>query len=230
MTQYANDAELFELLKTRLYTAVVGDVLDTLGRRRQFLPPAITALEPSMKVAGRAMPVLEADIYEDARPNAAGPLANKPFGLLLEALDDLRAGEVYVATGGSFNYAQWGELMSTRAAHLGAVGAVLDGYARDADGIVALGFATFCRGLFAQDQGPRGKVIDFRCTVEIDGIRIEPGTLLFGDREGVLVIPKDVEAEAINLAFEKAATENSVEAAIKGGMSAVDAFAKFGVL
>ena len=230
MTNYANDSELFELLKTQLFTAVVGDVLDTLGFQRQFLPPAITALEKSMRLAGRAMPVLEADIYDTGRADAAGPLANKPFGLMLEALDNLREGEVYVATGGSPSYAQWGELMSTRASHLGAAGAVLDGYARDAGGIEALGFATFCRGVYAQDQGPRGQVIDFRCAVEIAGIRIEPGTLLFGDREGVLVIPKDAEEEAVRLALEKSSTENKVEQAIKSGMSAVDAFQKFGVL
>ncbi|MDH3451138.1 MAG: RraA family protein, partial [Gammaproteobacteria bacterium] len=225
MTAYADDSALFELLKTQLYTAVVGDVLDTLGLQHQFLPPAITALERNMKLAGRAMPVLEADIYDAGRDDAAGPLANKPFGLMLEALDDLRPGEVYVATGGSPRYAQWGELMSTRATHLQAAGAVLDGYARDAEGIAALGFATFCRGVYAQDQSPRGQVIDFRCVVEIAGIRIEPGTLIFGDREGVLVIPKHVEREAVELALEKATTENKVEQAIKDGMSAVGAFA-----
>jgi regulator of RNase E activity RraA len=230
MPAYADDSELFELLRTQLYTAVVGDVLDTLGFQRQFLPPEITALERDMKLAGRAMPVLEADIYDAGRDDAAGPLANKPFGLMLEALDNLRTGEVYVATGGSPRYAQWGELMSTRATHLGAAGALLDGYARDADGIAALGFATFCRGVFGQDQSPRGQVIDFRCTVEIAGIRIEPETLLFGDREGVLVIPKEVERDAVQLALEKSTTENKVEEAIRGGMSAVDAFEKFGVL
>ena len=230
MTAYTDDASLFELLKTRLFTAVVGDVLDTLGYLHQFLPPEISALERDMKLAGRAMPVLEADVYDTGRGDAAGPLADKPFGLLLEALDDLRSGEIYVATGGSPTYALWGELMSTRALHLQAAGAVLDGYARDANGIAALGFATFCRGVFAQDQGPRGQVIDFRCAVEIAGIRIEPGTLLFGDREGVLVIPREVEREAIELALQKATTENQVEDAIRNGMSAVDAFAKFGVL
>ena len=108
---------------------------------------------------------------------------------MLEALDDLRPNEVYVATGGSFRYAFWGELMSTRARYLRAAGAVLNGFVRDAAGIEALGFPTFSRGLYAQDQGPRGKVIDFRVSIEIEGVRIAPGDLIFGDREGVLVIP-----------------------------------------
>ncbi|HLX99845.1 MAG TPA: RraA family protein, partial [Roseiarcus sp.] len=159
---------LFANLRDKLFTAVVGDVLDRMGRRRQFLPQAIGPLRADMKVVGRAMPVLEADIYdEDSRVAGA-----QPFGLMLEALDDLRPGEVYVATGGSLRYAFWGELMSTRARYLGAAGAVLNGFVRDAGGIEALGFPTFSRGLYAQDQGPRGRVIDFRVAIEIEGVRI----------------------------------------------------------
>lgn len=224
------DDELFTILKTELFTAVVGDVLDVMGHRRQFLPAGIAPLNPKARIAGRAMPVLEADVFDDKRPAARGPLAQKPFGLMLEALDDLKPGEIYIATGSSLRYALWGGLMSTRATHLKAAGAILDGYVRDADEIEQLGFTVFCRGLYAQDQGPRGKVIDFRCAIEIDGVRIEPGDLLFGDREGVLVIPRAAEAEAIRRAREKASTEGAVSIAIKGGMSACEALAKFGVM
>jgi 4-hydroxy-4-methyl-2-oxoglutarate aldolase len=225
-----NDDELFAILKDELFTAVVGDVLDVMGHRRQFLPAGIAPLTPKGKIAGRAMPVLEADIFDDGAPAARGPLAHKPFGLMLEALDDLKSGEIYVATGASLRYALWGGLMSTRATHLKAAGAILDGYVRDADEIEALGFSVFCRGLYAQDQGPRGKVIDFRCAVEIEGVRIEPGDLMFGDREGVLVIPREAEVEAIRRAREKCSTEGAVAVAIKGGMSACEALAKFGVM
>lgn len=230
MTDFRNDADLFDALKSKLFTAVVGDILDKLGFRRQFLPANIAPLRPDMKIAGRAMPVLEADIFDDGRDSSAGPLAHKPFGLMLEALDNLRPGEIYVATGASLNYALWGELMSARAAHLQAAGAIVDGYVRDADGIEALGFPTFGRGIYAQDQGPRGKVIDFRSAIEIGGVRIEPGDLMFGDREGVLVIPRDAEEETIRLALEKASMENTVARSIKSGMSATEAFEKYSVL
>jgi regulator of RNase E activity RraA len=216
-----DDEALFSNLRDKLLTAVVGDVLDKMGRRRQFLPQAIGPLAPNMKLVGRAMPVLEADIFAEG---------GKPFGLMLEALDDLRLNEVYVATGGSFRYALWGELMSTRAQYLRAAGAVLNGFVRDAAGIEALGFPTFCRGVYAQDQGPRGKVIDFRTPIEIEGVRIAPGDLIFGDREGVLVIPSDVEGEAVTAALAKASTENKVATAIRTGMSAREAFERFGVL
>ena len=228
MPPYANDDELFTLLKTKLFPAVVGDVLDKMGYLHQFLPADIEPLDDDMVLAGRAMPVLEADIYDPEGNN--NPLAGKPFGLMLEALDSLKPGDIYIAAGGSLKYAMFGELMSTRAKILGANGALVNGYIRDTKGIKALGFPAFGRGKYAQDQGPRGQVIDYNVTVEIAGIRIEPGALLFGDCEGVLVIPKAVEEEAIAKSLEKAAMENTVEDAIKGGMSTVEAFKTYGVM
>jgi 4-hydroxy-4-methyl-2-oxoglutarate aldolase len=228
MARMEEDA-VFSTLRDKLFTAVVGDVLDKMGYRRQFLPQAIGPLKPDMKVIGRAMPVLEADIFDDSAQSPGGAGA-KPFGLMLEALDDLRPNEVYVATGGSLRYAFWGELMSTRARYLRAGGAVLNGFVRDAAGIEALGFPTFSRGLYERDQGPRGKVIDFRVSIEIEGVRIAPGDLIFGDREGVLVIPSEVAADAIEAALAKASTENKVAIAIQHGMGAREAFDTFGVL
>lgn len=228
--EYSNDQELYALMKRELFTAVVGDVMDKIGLLHQFLPPEIQPLRDDMVLTGRAMPVLEADVFSEGLDNAPGPLSSKPFGIMLEALDDLKPGEIYVATGGSPRYALWGELMSTRARTLGANGALVNGFARDIPGILALDFPTFATGRYAQDQGPRGKVIDFRVPVEIAGIRIEPGTLLFGDLEGVLVIPKEAEEEIISLALEKARGEKLVAKAIQDGMSAVEAFRKFGIM
>ena len=224
-----SDRPLFQQIRDELFVAAVGDVLDTKGYQHQFLPAGIAPLEKTMRIVGRAMPVLEADVINDGN-RSAGPLSGKPFGLMLEALDDLKAGEIYIATGASLRYALWGGLMSTRARHLKAAGAILDGYVRDANEIERLGFNVFCRGTYAQDQGVRGQVIDYRCTIEIDGVRIAPGDLLFGDREGVLVIPRAVEAEAVAKALDKVRTENKVADAIKEGMSACEALATFGVM
>ena len=229
MSNYNNDNELFSLLETQLFPAVVGDVLDKMGYLHQFLPAEIQPLDERMVLAGRAMPVLEADIY-DLDKETNNPLAGKPFGLMLEALDNLKPGDIYTAAGGSLNYAMWGALMSTRAKALGAKGALVNGYIRDTKDIKSLGFPVFGRGKYAQDQGPRGQVIDYDVTVEIAGIRIEPGALLFGDCEGVLVIPMEAEKEIISRSLEKAAMENTVETAIKNGMSAVDAFKTYGVM
>jgi 4-hydroxy-4-methyl-2-oxoglutarate aldolase len=230
MPAYGSDEELCELLKRELFTAVVGDVLDQMGFRRQFLPFGIAPLRPEMKLAGRAMPVLGADVSDARGALSTGEAAEAPFGLMLRALDDLKPGEAYVANAPSLNYACWGGLMSSRAMHLKAAGAVLEGCVRDANEIERLGFPIFCRGLYAQDQRWRGKVVDFRCGIEIGGVRIVPGSLVFADREGVLVIPLEAEREAVERGLEKVKAENKVAAAIRGGMSTVDAFDKFGVM
>jgi regulator of RNase E activity RraA len=215
------DDELFALMRERLFTAAVGDVLDTMGLLHQFLPPRLTPLHPDMVVVGRAMTVLEADCFG---------MGEQPFGLMLRALDDLKPHEVYVAAGGSPRYALWGELMSTRAMHLKAAGAVVDGYSRDTKGILALGFPVFSQGRYAQDQGYRGRVIDYRVPLEIDGVRLGPGDIVFGDLDGVLVIPREAEREAIARALEKVGKENKVRTAIQAGMSTAEAFEKFGVM
>ena len=229
MPDWTNDSELFALCRRELFTAVVGDVLDKLGFLHQFLPPEIRPLAPDMVTVGRAMTVLEADCFTEASPGP-GPLMKKPFGLMLEALDDLKEGEVYVCAGASPRYALWGELMSTRAQKLGAVGAVCDGYSRDTPGILELGFPTFSYGPYAQDQGPRGKVIDFRCPLEVQGVRIQPGDIVFGDVDGVLVVPREAEEEAFAKAVEKARGEKTVRKAIEAGMPAAEAFEKYGIM
>jgi regulator of RNase E activity RraA len=227
---WRDDDELFALMREQLFTAAVGDMLDTMGLQRQFLSPKLKPLDSGMVVVGRSMPVLEADYY--AYTDAAGraELSRQPFGLMLHALDDLKRNEVYVASGGSPRYALWGELMSTRAQILGAAGAVVNGYSRDTNGILALGFPTFSHGRYAQDQGYRGKVVDFRVRIEMEGVVIAPGDIVFGDLDGVLIIPAEAEREAISKALEKVSKENAVRTAIVNGMSTVEAFDKFGVM
>ena len=221
---------LFELIRRELYTAVVGDIMDSIGFRHQFLPPQIKPLRNDMIVVGRSMPVLEADVFTEAHDAASNSVMSRPFGLMLQALDDLRPDEVYVCTGASPEYALWGELMSTRAITLGAAGAVVDGYSRDTRGILQLGFPTFSYGGYAQDQGPRGKVIDFRVPLEIGGVRLEPGDLLFGDLDGVCIIPRAAEEEVVRKALEKAREESVLERALREGMSATEAFARYGIM
>jgi regulator of RNase E activity RraA len=230
MKPWNSDAELFALMRTQLFPAVVGDILDTLGFLHQFLSPQIRPLRPEMVIAGRAMPVLEANAFSARDDHGRGPLAQQPFGLLFQALDDLREHEVYVATGCAPQFALWGGLMTTRAQHLKAAGAVLDGYSRDTPEVLDSGLPVFSYGGYAQDQGPRGKVVDWRVPVEINGVRVAPGDIVFGDLDGVLVIPRAAEEEAIRRALEKVSTENKVRDAIRAGMSTVEAFRTFGVM
>ena len=227
---WSTDLELFAICREKLFTAVVGDVMDQLGYLRQFLPPEIQPLREEMIVIGRAMTVLEADDEGGEGPGRSNSMLNQPFGLMLQALDELKPGEVYICSGASPTYALWGELMSTAADNRGAVGAVVNGYSRDTRGIIELGFPTFSMGRFAQDQRPRGKVVDLRCSIRFGDVTIRPGDLVFGDLDGVCVVPRDIEKEVIRRALEKATGERKVFTAIKNGMGAQQAWDRFGIM
>lgn len=216
-----DDTKLFETIRAELYSPVIGDVLDTLGHVHQFLPQPIQPMRESMKLVGRAMPVLMIDVF--------GP-QQKPFGKLTEALDQLQPGEIYVAVGGTMRCAYWGEILTATAKKRGAVGAVIDGFHRDTPQVLSQDWPVFSRGRFAQDSGVRTQVQDYRVPIEVGQARIEPGDLIFGDLDGVIVIPKQVEAEVIEKALAKARGEKTVRKAIEDGMSSTEAFRTFGIL
>jgi regulator of RNase E activity RraA len=159
----------------------------------------------------------------------ANKLMEKPFGLMLEALDDLHRNEIYVNTGSSPRKALWGEL-STRARKLYSAGAVLNGYVRDTRAILKMSFPTFCWGSYGQDSAPRYKVLDFRVPVEIGGVRVRPGDYLFSDIDGVCLIPVEAAIEAFTKALEKVRGEKLVRKALEAGSSAVVAFEKHGIM
>lgn len=228
--QRAPDPELIEAAPKRLFSSVLGDVMDDLGLRGQFLPPRIRPLNDDMVLFGRAMPVLEADIGPEDESSEGGGRIDRPFGLMFEALDSLQPGEVYVATGASPSYALWGGLMSNRAIALGAAGAVLDGFSRDTREIRQLGFATFSYGGYGQDQKPRGRVVAYRTTVTIGEVTVEPGDLVFGDLDGVCVVPLAAADEVLRAALEKVDTESLVRRHILAGNSSADAFDRFGAM
>lgn len=217
----ADDAGLFDLVQRELYTPVVGDVLDGLGKFHQFLPAAVQPMRENMKVAGRAMPVLMIDVHGEQE---------HPFGKLTEALDQLQPGEIYVAGGGDMRCAYWGEILTATARMRGAVGAVIDGYHRDTPKVLEQDWPVFSRGRFAQDSRVRTQVANYRCPIELGGVWIEPGDLIFGDLDGVVVIPRNVEREVLDKALAKARAENLVRREIESGMSSTEAFRKYGVL
>lgn len=226
---FQSDEELFSAIRRELFSAVVGDAMDKVGYLHQFLPPYLKPLRDDMMVVGRAMTVLEADVFSEVS-NSHNTVMSKPFGLMFEALDDLKTNEVYICAGASPSYALWGEMMSTRALKLGGAGAVLDGYSRDTPGILSLGFPTFSRGRYAQDQGPRGKVIDFRVPIMFGNVRVSPGDIIVGDLDGVCVVPQEAEKEVFSKAFEKARGEKVVKESLNEGMSTVAAYAKYGIM
>ena len=230
MSLWKSDDELFQLAQRELFTCVVGDVMDKMGLTHQFLPPAIRPLHLEMIVMGRAMPVLSGDVFAERVDGSANPLSARSFGLMLQALDDLRPGEIYLNTGSSPRNAMWGEMMSTRARQLGARGAIVNGYVRDTRAILAMNFPTFGFGSYGQDSAPRYKVHDFRIPIEIGAVTIHPGDILFGDVDGVLAVPATAESEVFHRALEKARGEKTVKKDLENGLSATEAFARHGIM
>jgi regulator of RNase E activity RraA len=221
MAEWKSDAELFALFTRELYTPVVGDILDDLGYTHQFLPQAIQPLREEMKLASRAMPVVMIDVFGKQK---------KPFGLLTEALDQLQPGEIYLASGGEMRCAYWGEILTATAKKRGAAGAVINGFHRDTPNVLEQNWPVFSRGRFAQDSAVRTQVVDYRCQIEVGQVAVQPGDLVFGDLDGVVIVPKKVEVEVIERALAKARGEKLVRKEIEAGMSSTDAFKKYGIL
>ncbi|HSY17284.1 MAG TPA: RraA family protein [Candidatus Acidoferrales bacterium] len=221
MTEWKSDSDLFALCARELYTPVVGDILDDLGFTRQFLPQPVQPMREDMRLAGRAMPVVMIDVFGKQK---------KPFGLLTEALDQLQSGEIYLASGGDMRCAYWGEILTATAKTRGAVGAVINGFHRDTPKVLEQNWPVFSRGRFAQDSGVRTQVVDYRCPIEIGQVSVQPGDLVFGDLDGVVIVPKKVEDEVIEKALAKARGEKLVRKEIEAGMSSTAAFKKYGIL
>lgn len=221
MAIWKNETEMFELMKSELYSAVLGDILDGMGYFHQFLPPNLRPLREHMKLAGRAMTALYMDVF--------GAQA-VPFGKLAESLDAVKPGEIYVASGGSQNCAYWGELMTSTVKSHGGVGGLINGYHRDTPQVLEQELPVFSWGSWAQDSSVRTSVAEYRCRIEIGNIPIDDGDFIFGDVDGVLVIPKDRADEVVEKALVKARGEREMRKAIEAGMTVSEAYAKFGYL
>lgn len=220
MPEWSTDKELFAVIKEELYTGVLCDVLDTLGYSHQYLPRAIQSLRPTDVMVGRAFPTIICDVYGEQE---------SPLGLLPEAIDSIGEDEVYIVTGGDRRCSYFGEIMAATIRQKGCVGAVVDGYMRDTRQVLEQNFPVFSMGRDAQGSIYRNQVIRYRCPVEIGGILIQPGDLVFGDIDGVVVIPREIEERAISATLDKVRNEKDTRSSIESGMSAVDAVDKFGV-
>jgi len=218
----SEDEITLEMIRRKLYSAVVSDALDGLGYTHQsprVLLPPLTGVE---KLVGRCRTTLWADMaHVDPRP----------YDLELKAVDACRPDDVLIAAaGGSMRSGIWGELLSTAARNSGCVGAIVDGAVRDVAKMRAMGFPIFARGTCVYDSLNRQRVIDVDGPVEIDGVRFTPGDLVIADVDGVVVVPQHVEAEAIRRAWAKVHAENVTRDAIKSGMKGQAAYEKYGVL
>ncbi len=210
------------MMRESLYAAVVADAMDSLGFRHQSPRVCLRPYSGDALMVGRCKTTLWADMYhEDPRP----------YELELRAVDSCQADDIMIAAAsGSCHSALWGELLSTAAQNSGAVGAIVDGAVRDVAKMRAMQFPVFARQTSVYDSQNRQRVIDLDVPVEIAGVRFCPGDLVFADLDGIVVVPQEIEAEAISRAWQKVHDENRTRDAIRGGLKATEAYQKYGVL
>ena len=208
-----------------LYAAVLSDVMDSLGLMHQALCPFVRPLDDSLVMFGRArtglyMPRYQVEPGED------------PYAVEIALVDDLKPGDVavFACNGPTDRIAPWGELLSTAAQVRGAAGCLTDGLVRDTKAIRAMGFPVFHGGIGPLDSKGRGKMMELDCKVVCAGVELAPGDYVFGDADGVVVVPATAAEEVFGKALEKVAAENRTRDELRAGRSLREVFDSFGVL
>jgi regulator of RNase E activity RraA len=211
-----------DAMRRTFTSAVVSDALDAEGFIHQSPRVALPPMTVNRVLVGRCKTTLWANMAH------ADP---KPYELELRAVDSCQPDDVLIAAaGGSQRSGVWGELLSTAARNTGCVGVIVDGMVRDVRQMREMGFVVYARGRCPYDSKDRQRVIDLDVSVEIEGVRFSPGDLVIADEDGVVVVPRSVEEAVVQRAWDKVHAENQVRDSIRGGMSATEAFAKYGVL
>lgn len=202
--------------------AQLADSLDALDRRHQVLQASVRPVAPGLRAAGPARTLRFVPTEDDS---------SDPYRDFIDFMDTVEAGEVVViATGGCDRSAYWGELFSAAAHGRGAVGAVIDGPARDTAAITRLGFPVFATGARPIDYRARMRVDATQVTVDCAGVLISPGDLVVADDDGVVAAPTDVSHQAAAAANARSAGESTVLDELLAGTHLGDVWERYGLL
>jgi 4-hydroxy-4-methyl-2-oxoglutarate aldolase len=211
-------------IRETLFTSVLSDCLDQIGVMKQALPSRIRPLDEASVMVGRARTAAFMEVYDV-------PNGSNPYELEIALVDSLERDDIPVfACSNPVRIAPWGELLSTAAKVRGASGALMDGCTRDIKAIRAMGFPVFHGGIAPLDSKGRGKIMSIDSPIECGGVQVARGDLIFGDADGVVVIPRAVEARVLDLAFEKVTGERNTLRDLQRGDKLADVFARYGIL
>jgi 4-hydroxy-4-methyl-2-oxoglutarate aldolase len=211
-------------IRARLFTAVLSDCLDSVGVTGQARASRIRPLDDVSVMVGRARTASFMEVWHHE------PGTN-PYALEIALVDSLAPDEIPVfACSNPERIAPWGELLSTAARRRGATGALMDGCVRDVKAIRAMGFPVFHGGIAPLDSKGRGRIMALDVPIVCAGAHVVSGDLIFGDADGVVVVPRRVEDEVLRLAFEKLEGERRTLADLERGDKLADVFARYGIL
>lgn len=201
------DIELCERMK-KTFTAAVNDALRSHGYLFQTLPNGIMPLRDGMKVCGRAFTI----------KGAKNMTLDGEMERRAEMLEALSAGDVAVwDTDNDDQSAQWGEIMTMAAKKCGCLGAVVDGGVRDTDRILSQDFPVFCRYRSSNGMLGRFRMIDFQIPIRIGDVTINPGDIIFGDIDGVIVVPRSIAYEILLESEKIAFGEEDIKKQVESG-------------
>jgi 4-hydroxy-4-methyl-2-oxoglutarate aldolase len=210
-----NVAERF----SKLYVPAVCDVLDDYELRHQYVDPGLRPLHFAMKVAGPAFTI-------EGRQDSTRDITKR---MGPRVIDQFTPGVVAVYdTSGDTTTGVWGELWSAGASRRGCVGAVVDGGIRDTAYIRSTGFPIFHRFTSPADAVGRFNIVDFNCPVTIGGVRVEPGDYVFGDEDGIVIIPSSLTLEVLEKAERVLVRESKIRTSLGEGKALADLYLEHG--
>ncbi|RIV82638.1 RraA family protein [Aurantiacibacter xanthus] len=197
----------------KLETATISDALDRLGIVGQCY--GIKGRDPDFRMAGRAFTM------------RCGPNSTPP-GTVGDYIDDVPEGAVVVIDNhGRTDATIWGDILTEIAHRRRLAGTVIDGVSRDVHLCRTLGYPIFSLDHWMRTGKDRVQVEEMNCVVAIGGARVGPGDILVGDPDGVIVIPHEHEEAVLAAAEEIEAAEDSIRAAVRGGMRLDEARRQF---
>ena len=226
MPEFQNDSKLFGFIRENLYVAAVCDILDELGYRNQVMHQRLRPLLPDPEKCGfigraRTFRWMETDYIVE----------ENPYGLEIEAMDSLKAGDVVVhSTDYSGTNAPWGELMSTIAKRNGVAGCVCDSQIRDCVRIMKMEFPVFYAGIRPLDSKGRAIVQSYDVPVRCGEVKVYTGDIVYADFDGIVIVPKALEQEVFIRAQEKVKNENLSRKELLNGKSLRDVYNKYKAL
>jgi 4-hydroxy-4-methyl-2-oxoglutarate aldolase len=190
---------------SKLDTTAISDALDRLGIPGQCL--GIKPLDHGFRLTGRAFTLLY------------GP-AGSPPGTVGDYIDDVPPGGVVVLdNGGRENATVWGDILTWVAHERGIAGTVIDGACRDTSLSLELSYPIYSRSYSMRTGKDRVQVEAMGGPVNIGDARVNPGDILRGDSDGVIVIPQAHENAVLDAAEEIDAIEDHIRRAVRSGMS-----------
>ncbi|GKW10572.1 hypothetical protein PEC301899_08540 [Pectobacterium carotovorum subsp. carotovorum] len=195
------DRKLLNNIKRFMSSPLLSDILDDMGYRNQI----IKGLHPNIqnvKLLGRAK-TLKLRKLED----------NEHYDGIYKALSSYETiipNDIIMVENEMEDFAYFGELNANLAIRSGAAGVIVGGYTRDSKAVYDLALPVFSKGYTCQDVRQRATLESINKTIEMYGVTVQVGDLIFADKEGVVVIPKGIEKLVIDHIYKRGKNENNI--------------------